>query len=345
MSSVLINVDFFIFISKFSCCNLLITVAYPRTLCLLYLPKPEILKCRNGFFSPRISELEPPFDSPLFFGFSCIESSKILNLTLCHYDPQILEPRFAKMSKHTSTISFVFHDFGISNVECSAPCPRECRKPDSQNPDKYSIMTFDFGLSSLLNPYHSSSGLPKLRTSKFWNSELITPWLRTQNLLSHFGNLLAKVLSFTSESWTLNVRNDMMTWTDHDQRSMLTLPFEGGFFQLLTPLQLLEILRSLLIQEFSCENSNRSISLQRTFCSNQTCNPSLGFSLYTTTGTSCLFLEWFKGPNPPELPFTNSSPLEGFCMHSLWNFSKYFWIFESLESVQLCNNSYSISQP
>jgi hypothetical protein len=119
-------------------------------------------------------ELEPPFDNPLYFRFSGIGSSKLSTLTLCHYDPRIPEPRFAEMSKHTSSISFAFHDFGTSDVECSAPCQRECRKPDSQNPDKYSIATSDFRLSSLLSPDHPSSGLPKpqLRSSEFPNSSL-----------------------------------------------------------------------------------------------------------------------------------------------------------------------------
>jgi len=35
---------------------------------------------------------------------------------------------------------FAFHDFGTSDVECSAPCHWECRKPNSPNANKYSIV-------------------------------------------------------------------------------------------------------------------------------------------------------------------------------------------------------------
>jgi hypothetical protein len=97
-----------------------------------------------GFTSPGISELEPPFNSPLYSGLPGTRSLKLSTVTLCHHNPQIPEPQFAKMIKRTSSISFVFHDFNTSVLECSAPYQWECRKPDSRNPDKYSIASSDF---------------------------------------------------------------------------------------------------------------------------------------------------------------------------------------------------------
>jgi hypothetical protein len=120
--------------------------------------RTRISKMQLGFTSPGISELEHPFENPLYFKLPGTRSSKLLALTLCHHNPRILEPGFAEMLKRTSSISFTFHDFGTFDVECSAP---------SRNPNKYSIATSDFGLSSLLSPDHPSLGLPKPQTPKF----------------------------------------------------------------------------------------------------------------------------------------------------------------------------------
>jgi hypothetical protein len=43
--------------------------AHFQTLCLQYLLEPESPKCQNGFASPGILKLEPPYDNPLISSF------------------------------------------------------------------------------------------------------------------------------------------------------------------------------------------------------------------------------------------------------------------------------------
>jgi hypothetical protein len=106
--------------------------------------KLNLRNAEMGFTSLGISELEPPFNNPLYSGLSGTRSLKLSTLTLYHHNPRIPEPQFDEMIKHTSSISFVFRDFITSSLECSAPYQWECRKPNSQNPDKYSIASSDF---------------------------------------------------------------------------------------------------------------------------------------------------------------------------------------------------------